>query len=59
MAILIAILIIIFGLLLGMYIQYAFLAATLFLVVSLGYKSSFLLTYGYSIVKFVDRKSVV
>ena len=50
MAILIAILIIIFGLLLGMYIQYAFLAATLFLVVSLGYKSSFLLTYGYSIV---------
>lgn len=50
MAILIAILIIIFGLLLGMYIQYAFLAATLFLVISLGYKSSFLLTYGYSIV---------
>lgn len=46
----IAILIIIFGLLLGMYIQYAFLAAALFLVVSLGYKTSFLLTYGYGVI---------
>lgn len=50
MAIFIAVLIIIFGLLLGVYIQYAFLGAILFLIISLGYKSSFLLTYGYSIV---------
>lgn len=46
----IAILMIIAGLLLGMYIQYAFLAAALFLVVTLGYKTSFLLTYGYGVV---------
>ncbi|MDY2984915.1 MAG: TRAP transporter large permease [Synergistes jonesii] len=46
----IAILIIIGGLLLGMYIQYAFLAAALFLVATLGYKTSFLLTYGYGVV---------
>lgn len=49
MAILIAIAIIIIGLLLGMYIQYCFLAATMFLVAVLGYKTSFLLTYGYSV----------
>lgn len=48
-SVLIAIGIIIFGLLLGVYIQYAFLGATLYLLVSLGYKSSFLLTYGYGI----------
>ena len=48
-SILIAVGIIIFGLLLGVYIQYAFLGATLYLLVSLGYKSSFLLTYGYGI----------
>lgn len=46
----IAILMIIAGLLLGMYIQYAFLAAALFLVATLGYKTSFLLTYGYGVV---------
>ncbi|MEG1584210.1 MAG: TRAP transporter large permease [Cloacibacillus sp.] len=50
MAIFIAILIIIAGLLLGMYIQYAFMAAALFLIVTLDYQTSFLLTYGYSIV---------
>lgn len=49
-SILIAVGIIIFGLLLGVYIQYAFLGATLFLLASFGYKSSFLLTYGYGIV---------
>lgn len=48
-SVLIAVGIIIFGLLLGVYIQYAFLGATLYLLVSLGYKSSFLLTYGYGI----------
>lgn len=46
----IAIFMIIAGLLLGMYIQYAFLAAALFLVATLGYKTSFLLTYGYGVV---------
>lgn len=48
--ILIAVAIIIVGLLLGLYIQYSFLAATFFLVVTLGYKTSFLLTYGYGVI---------
>ena len=49
----IAILIIIGGLLLGTYIQYAFLAAAFFLVGTLGYKTSFMLTYGYSVVNSI------
>lgn len=49
----IAIGIIIVGLLVGMYIQYAFLAAAFFLVASLGYKTSFMLTYGYSVVNSI------
>lgn len=48
-----AILMIIGCLLMGMYIQYCFLAATLFLVVALGYKTSFLLPYGYSIINSI------
>lgn len=49
-AVLIAVILIIIGLLLGMYIQYAFLGSIIFLIFMLGYKSSFLLPYGYSIV---------
>lgn len=49
MTILIGVGIIIFAMMLGVYIQYAFMAATLFLVWSYGYKTSFLMTYGYGI----------
>ena len=37
----------------GMYVQYAFLASTLFLVYGFGYKTSFLLPYGYSIINSI------
>lgn len=50
MAIFIAILIIVAGLLIGIYIPYVFVAASLFLVSALGYESSFLLKYGYGVV---------
>lgn len=44
-----AVLIIIIGLLLGMYLPYVFATAALFLIYSLGYDSSFLMKYGYSV----------
>jgi tripartite ATP-independent transporter DctM subunit len=50
MAIIIATLIILVGLLLGIYIQYVFAAAAIVLVLLLNYKSTFLLTYGFGII---------
>ena len=50
MAILTAVIIIIIGLLLGIYLPYVFTAASMFLVGALGYEdSSFLLKYGYGV----------
>lgn len=50
MAIIFASILIIVGLLLGMYIQNIFAMAAIILVAMLGYKSSFLLTYGFGII---------
>lgn len=50
MAIIFASILIIVGLLLGMYIQNVFAMAAIILVAMLGYKSSFLLTYGFGII---------
>ena len=50
MAIIFASTLIIVGLLLGMYIQNVFAMAAIILVAMLGYKSSFLLTYGFGII---------
>lgn len=50
MAIIFASTLIIVGLLLGMYIQNVFAMAAIILVLMLGYKSSFLLTYGFGII---------
>lgn len=44
-----AVLIIIFGLLIGMYLPYVFITAALFLIHSIGYQDSFLMKYGYSV----------
>lgn len=44
-----AILVIIFGLLIGMYLPYVFVLAALFLIHSIGYEDSFLMKYGYSV----------
>lgn len=45
----IALVLIIVGLLIGMFIQYSFLVAIFFLVFALNYQPTFLLPYGYSI----------
>jgi len=45
----IAVLIIILGLLLGMYLPYVFIMSALFLVHAVGYEDSFLMKYGYSV----------
>lgn len=45
----IAVLIIILGLLIGMYLPYVFITAALFLIHSIGYEDSFLMKYGYSV----------
>ncbi|MDR1578866.1 MAG: TRAP transporter large permease [Synergistaceae bacterium] len=50
MAIILATVIILVGLLLGVYIQYVFAAASIVLVILLDYKSTFLLTYGFGII---------
>ena len=44
-----AVLIIIIGLLIGMYLPYVFITAALFLIHSIGYEDSFLMKYGYSV----------
>lgn len=44
-----AILVIILGLLIGMYLPYVFVLAALFLIHSIGYEDSFLMKYGYSV----------
>jgi len=49
MMLVIAVLIIIFGLLLGMYLPYVFIMSALFLVHAVGYEDSFLMKYGYSV----------
>lgn len=44
-----AVVVIIFGLLIGMYLPYVFVLAALFLIHSIGYEDSFLIKYGYSV----------
>ena len=44
-----AVVVIIFGLLIGMYLPYVFVLAALFLMHSIGYEDSFLIKYGYSV----------
>lgn len=48
-AILIAVAIIIVSMLIGMYIQYGFFAAAVFLVFAFDYKTSFLMSYGFGV----------